>query len=74
MIVVLASSQSIVVQGPTMFPNVSNCLPNGTASHFSRLRIEFSSSTVHNFVIGVVRRTVGDIIGLEENYEVFAAT
>ena len=37
-------------------------------------RIEFSFSAVHNFVIVVVRRTVGDINGLEENYEVFAAT
>jgi hypothetical protein len=36
--------------------------------------IEFSSSAVHNFIIGVVRRTVGDIIGLEENYEVLAVT
>jgi len=38
------------------------------------VRIEFSSSAVQNVVIGVVRRTVGDIIGLEENYEVFDAT
>jgi hypothetical protein len=36
--------------------------------------IEFSSLVVHNFIIGVVRRTIGDINGLEENYEVFAAT
>jgi len=39
-----------------------------------KFRIEFSSSAVHNFVIGVVRRTVGVIIGLEENYGAFAAT
>jgi hypothetical protein len=36
--------------------------------------IEFSSSVARNFVTGVVDRTVGDIIGLEENCELFAAT